>query len=277
MFKLRKGIDDATYFSLGDIFKDEFKSPIDLHGELVVSNSFLGQAFKRGLYNVLQDHEQKISDELMEIFNLGSAFHCYVLEHEDFYERYYVKDIIDENKERLGLKRVSPSEFLFIEICYKKILRMYPQVINNDLNEVVITGVIDGVPVKCKIDCLIITDTEVQIIDLKGVWYKFFSKYISANGDRVGLRKSLCDNNYDLQSYFYSKMVSELLRQKGIYLQPSFSLLVCSKDDKSHDVQMFRVGSEMDATGEQKYSSVWQDVVDFYEDGKTNVRNYITL
>lgn len=277
MFQLRQNIDDATYFKSGDIFKDEFKSPIELHGELIVSNSFLGQVFKRGLYNVLYDYEQEISDELKEIFKLGSAFHCYVLENKDFYKRYYVKDFIDEDAEAQGLERVSSDEFRFIEICFGKIKRMYPKIITNDMNEVVITGVIDGVPVKCKIDCLIIDGNEVQIIDLKGVWYKFFSKYIASNGDRVGLRRSLSDNNYDLQSNFYTRLVTELLQQKGMFIQPTFSLLVCSKDDKSHEVQMFRVGSEMDATGQQKFDSVWNDVKDFYFNGKESVRNYLTL
>jgi len=276
MFQLAKDISDDDYFALGDIFSDAIKDPVDLHSELVVSNSFLGQVFKRGLFNVLYD-KQDVSDDLQEIFNLGSAFHCYVLEHDQFYLRYYVKDYIDEDAEKRGLKRVSKDDFAFIEACFKKILFMYPKVVHNDMNEVVITGEIDGVPVKCKIDCLIIDGRDVDIIDLKGVWYKFFSKYTTSSGDRVGLRKSLSENNYDLQTYFYRKIVTELLMQKNIYTQPSFSFLVCSKDNKSFDVQMFRTGSEMDASGEQKFQSVWNDVKDFYLEGKDSVREYITI
>lgn len=268
---------DEKYFSSGDIFRDEFKKPIELHNELIVSNSFLSQVFKRGLYNVLHDHEQKISDELKEIFKLGSAFHCYVLENKEFNKRYYVSDFMIEDKEAFGLQRVSKDEFNFIEVCFNKIKKMYPEIITNDMNEVVITGEIDGVPVKCKIDCLIIRGHEVHIIDLKGVWYKFFSKYVAPNGDRIGLRRSLSDNNYDLQSVFYRRLVTELLEQKNMFMQPNFSLLVCSKDDKSHEVQMFRVGSDMDATGQMKFDSVWNDVRDFYLEGKESVKDYIDL
>lgn len=276
-FEIHKGIADSDYFVRGDIFKDEFKAPLDLHRELIVSNSFAVQVFNRGLYNVLHDFKREITPELQDIFRLGSAFHCYVLEHKDFYDRYYVKDFIDEDKEANGLERVGSDEFRFIEICYGKVKEMYPEIINNDKNEVVITGIIDGVPVKCKIDCLIINGGEVRIIDLKGVWYSFFSKYVSPKGDRLGLRKSLCDNHYDLQSFFYGKMVGELLKQNDIHSQPTFEFLVCSKDDKSYDVQMFRVGAEMYQTGELKYEAVWDDIRDFYLDGKESVKNYITL
>ena len=66
-------ISDAEYFATGEV-------DILNHEDLVVSNSLLKQIFHRGLYDVLCGGGQEISDDLQEIFDLGSAFHTFLLE-----------------------------------------------------------------------------------------------------------------------------------------------------------------------------------------------------
>ena len=78
MWSIKK-ITDETYFSIGNIFNG-FESPMERHEELVVSNSFMKSVFKTNLYLHLITRGEEINDDLQQIFDTGSAFHCYVLE-----------------------------------------------------------------------------------------------------------------------------------------------------------------------------------------------------
>jgi len=281
-------ISDEKYFSpsMGNIFEDQIRTPFDLNKELVVSNSLLGQVFNRGLFNVLHGKDlmkksEGISEDLKDIFILGSAFHCYVLEHDEFYSRYYVSDYSDKNKDAIGFSHVSKTDFEFIKECFIEIKKMYPSVVTSKYNEITITGILDGVPVKAKIDCLIAnnpkSDKVLEIIDLKGVYYKFFdqrAKKTLSSGDRVGLRSSITALNYDLQGFFYTELISHAY---GINRDDiAFNLLLCSKDDYS--VQLFRLNTDkILKSGEEKFNFIWDDVKDFVLNGKDVVKNYIEV
>jgi len=247
---------------------------------LWVSNSWLKDVFKTNLNFMLTHGREPITDELQEVFDVGSAFHTYILENREFYKRYYVSDVINPS---LDKKRVATSDFDFIEKSSVNIEKAYPTVLDGKLVELTLTGEIDGVKVKCKMDKIIITRDKanpnkflhVEILDLKGVYFNPFSLAKSSNGDRWKLRKMLSNNDYDLQAYFYTKLVEEWLLATHQNCSVTFSLLVTSKD--THQCQKFQVGAEMMLSGEEKFKSVWGDVVDFVRFGKIRLNDYEVL
>lgn len=268
---IAKDITDEAYFKIGDIFGG-MDEPRDRHKELVVSNSFLKKVYETNLYHYLEDGFEEIDEDLQEVFNLGSAFHCYILENKEFGERYRVSDTIDASDERV---RIGLGEFKFIEQSAMSIEKKYPYLINNENAEITIIGEIDGVPVKCKIDKLHIEAkgnryTMVEIVDLKGVYFDMFKLKKDSNKDRWELRKMLSKNGYDLQAYFYTKLVEGWLASIGqAQADIRFSLVVASKE--TYKVQKFRVGHEMLLSGEEKFRSVWSDVVSFVSFGKDSL------
>ncbi|MFT7880877.1 MAG: PD-(D/E)XK nuclease-like domain-containing protein [Sulfurimonas sp.] len=262
-----KNIADETYFSYGNIFNG-FESPKDRHEELVVSNSFMKSVFKTNLHHYLTVGCDEIDDDLQEIFDTGSAFHCYVLEHDEFYDRYHVSNVKDATK---NTTRIGETEFIFIEASHRAIEEKYPEVLDGENVELTIIGEIDGAKVKCKIDKLNIKKSgtryiSVEILDLKGVYFDHFKLKKSPSGERWELRKKLSNNDYDLQAYFYTKLVEEWLQSINQHCEVSFSLLVASKE--TYQVQKYRVGPEMMETGRIKYESVWPDIRDFVLFGK---------
>lgn len=267
---------DKEYFSLGDIF-NMLEEAIYNHRYLVVSNSFLKKAYEYNLFYFLLDGYEEVSDDLKEIFKLGSGFHCYVLEHNDFKKRYIVSDALDASEER---ERIGTNEFKFIEESTESIRKKYPYVMDGKNAEIVITGVIDGVPVKCKIDKLHIeiidgVFTKVEILDLKGVWFDPFKQKKTPGRDRWELRRKLSDNGYDLQAFFYKTLVEHWLREIGQNCEVTFSLLVASKE--THKVQKFLVGEEMLESGRQKFNKAWGEVSAFVEHGKKALEDYEVL
>ena len=272
-----KKISDAVYFAYGDIFKGMTEA-IDSHKELVVSNSFLKSIFKTNLYHRLIVGGEEIDEELQEIFDIGSGFHAYVLEHKEFEDRYHVSDTKDATKETV---RISTNDFKFITSAYKNIEAKYPQTLDNENVELAIFGEIDGVKVKCKIDKLNITKDangnwiHVEISDLKGVYFAPFNLKKSPTGERWKLRNMLSDIGYDLQAKFYTKLVKLWLESCGIYCEVSFSLLVASKE--TYEVQKFLVGEDMLLTGESKFNHVWNDVVEFVKHGKSALNDVEVL
>ena len=263
-----KDISDDAYFAVGDVFKG-MDEAIDRHKDLVISASTLKAQYETNLYFWLMSGGFQVSEDLQEIFDLGSAFHCHVLESKHFTERYRVSDTIDASDERV---RIGLTEYKFIEQATIEVSKKYPYLMNDENAEIAIFGEIDGVPVKCKIDKLHITAvggrfTHVEIIDLKGVWFDPFKQKKSASKDRWELRKKLSSTGYDLQAYFYKKLVEAWLESIGQSCPVTFSLVVASKETTK--VQKFRVGDEMLLTGEEKFNSVWSHVVDFVTHGKS--------
>lgn len=262
-----KKISDEAYFKIGDIF-DGFGEPIDRHKELVVSNSFLKKVYETNLHHYLLDGYEEISDDLKEIFRLGSGFHCYVLEPSQFDNRYKVSDKLDASEER---DRIGVTEFQFIKESAESIRKKYPYVMNEENAELYIGGEIEGVRVKIKIDRLHIEAvdgrfTKVEIIDLKGVYFNPFKQKKTPSRDRWELRKKLSSTGYDLQAYFYKTVVEAWLASIGQSPEVSFSLLVASKE--THKAQKFRVGEEMLETGREKFSIAWEEVKNFVLYGK---------
>ena len=269
MWKIGK-ITDEAYFAVGEIFKG-MESPLDRNNDLVVSASFLKNNFDTNPYHHLITGGYKVDEDKQVFFTVGSAFHCYVLEHEEFFSRYHVSDFPDPTRETI---RIGTNDFYFIEEAAKNIQIKYPDVCNGQNVEYALFGVLDDVPVKCKIDKLNIKKSgkvyqHVEILDLKGVYFDPFKLAKSPNGDRWKLRKMLSDNNYDLQAYFYTRLVEEWLLSIGQHCEVSFSLLVASKE--TYQCQKFRVGQGMMETGKQKFDSVWKDVRDFVLYGKTTL------
>lgn len=264
-------ISDEAYFKIGDIFGG-MDEPIDRHKEVVVSASMLKAHHETNLYFWLMNGGLEVSDDLQEIFDVGSGFHCHVLESKHFVERYNVSDAIDASDERV---RIGTNEYQFIEKSTKEVATKYPYLMNGENVEIAITGEIDGVPVKCKIDKLHITADKagrflsVEIIDLKGVWFNFWKQKKSALKDRWELRKKLSDTGYDLQAFFYKKIVEAWLASIGQNCPVTFALVVASKE--TYKVQKFRVGDEMLLTGEEKFNSVWDDVRNFVTFGKESL------
>ena len=263
MFNLEK-TPDKEYFAKGNIF-EQMLPAIDSHEDLTVSCSFLKQVLKSNLYHYLLEGNKPIDSKLQAIFNIGSAFHCYILEHDEFYDRYYISDVPDPNKD---LVRIATHDFEFIETSYTNIEKKYPHILDNELCEVALFGEIDGVKVKCKIDKLIITkDTKgnwikVEIVDLKSVYFDPFKLRKDATG-RWELRKQLMQQDYDLQMYFYVKLVEAWLQQpeNNIFCDVEFSILTASKE--TYEIQSFVLGEEMFNSGKEKFDRVWNEVKDF--------------
>lgn len=265
-----KDISDDAYFRIGDIFGG-FDNPLDRHKELVVSNSFMKQVFDTNMYHRLVAGAIEVDEKLQDIFDVGKAFHCYTLENSKFLDRYRISDIKDATSD---LTRVSKQDFEFINSCYANILKKYPYIIKEENAELAIFGEIDDVPVKCKVDKLHIEKSgkvyqKVEIIDLKGVYFDQFKLKKDSTKNRWELRRKICDAGYDLQAYFYTRMVEEWLLSINQHCEVVFSLLICSKE--TYQVQKFQLGSEILESGRLKFESVWGDIRDFVVHGKVRL------
>lgn len=262
-----KKISDEAYFKIGDIFNG-LKEAKERHTELVVSNSFVKQVFERNMYDIVTHGLPPVDDKLqLEVFNPGSAFHCYLLENEEFNDRYHVSNIKDPAQDKVIINEV---DMAFIKGVHKNAAIKYPDLLDGQYVELALFGEIDGVPVKCKIDKLKIVKKgniylSVEIIDLKGVWFDFWKEKKDQFKSRWGLRKKLSSNGYDLQSYFYKRMVEAWLHSIGQHCPVDFSLAVASKE--TYDIQKFKIGAEMMESGEAKFRSVWGEISDFAKHG----------
>ena len=251
-------ITDEEYFSIGKI--DLFD-----HNQLVVSASFLKQVFDRDLYEVLIKGSGTISDELQYMFDVGSAFHTFVLESREFDSRYYVSDYKSLQEDR---KFISSIDYDFIVGCYNNIKIKYPYILDeSDQNELVITTNFDGVPFRCKIDKLVQIGNTIKVIDLKSVWFDFYGKEYKRNKDgiRWGLIKYIQSLNYDIQGYAYIKAVKRYFEDIGISVDVEFLLLLASKD--TYDVKMVKFSPEMIQSGKDKFKIVFPEIQQFFNGG----------
>ncbi len=253
-------IDDVDYFELGkkDLFNEK---------ALITSASFFKSVFSSDLYQVLLMGDNKVSDDLQYIFDVGSAFHCYVLETSEFDKRYYVADFANIQEKRTLVKSL---DFLFIKECYKNIEIKYPEILEqSEYNEVALKCNIDGVPYKAKVDKLVLNSNGiVEIIDLKSVWFDFYSKKFMRNSDGIlyNLIREMKSLNYDLQGYCYYRGIKELLDYQNLkYTDIVFSLLIASKD--TFDVKKVSFSSEMMSSGREKFNFVFPQVKSFYDHG----------
>lgn len=266
-----KKISDESYFKVGDIF-NQIEEPRKLHDKLVVSNSFIKQVFERNMYDIATHGLPPVPEKLqLEVFNPGSGFHCYILEHDEFEERYHVSNVKDPLQEKTIIGEV---DMAFNKGVYENVKEKYPDLLDCQYVELALFGVIDGVPVKCKLDKLKITKQgkrylEVEIIDLKGVWYDFWKLKKDQYKSRWELRKKLSSNGYDLQAYFYKKLIEAWLHSIGQHCPVTFTLAVASKE--TFEIQKFRVGAEMLESGEAKFRSVWGEITDFVKHGHTTM------
>lgn len=257
--KLKK-ISDKDYFLIGKV---NFFN----HKELVVSASFLKQVFERDLYDVLIKGEKSIDAELQYMFDVGSAFHTFVLEANHFEERYYVADYKNEFESNTRTY-INSEDYEFVVQCYNNIKLKYAYILEeSNMNEVALFTNFDGTPYRCKIDKLLDKDIEIKIIDLKSVWFDFYGKKFKRNKDgiRWGLVKYIQELNYDLQGYAYWKAIKTYLESKGIDKEVSFSLLLASKE--TYDVKLVKFSAEMMANGKEKYDLIFPEIKSFFDGG----------
>ncbi len=251
-------LSDEEYFSIGKV---------DLHNHkaLVTSASFIKQVFDRDLYDVLIKGSGTISDELQYMFDVGSAFHTFVLEPKEFNNRYYVADFANIQETRKLIKSV---DYDFIVGCYNNIKIKYPYILDeSDQNEMVIITNFNGVPYRCKIDKLIQVGTTIKIIDLKSVWFDFYEKKYRRNKDgiRWGLVKYIQELNYDIQGYCYIKAVKNYFSELGMSVNIEFLLLLASKS--TYDVKMVKFSHEMIQSGKDKFKYVFPEIQQFFNGG----------
>ena len=254
-------LSDEAYFNIG-------KVSIFHHEELVLSVSTLKQIWKKDAYEVLvKDNKQEVDAELQYVFDVGSAFHCFVLEHEDFEKRYYVsetKNAFDDTN-RVHIKT---EDFEFIQGAHEQIKLKHPSILEpSEWNEVTILTTLDGVPFRAKIDKLIDLQDEIVVIDLKSIWFDFYGKKYARGGDgqRWGLIKYFKELNYDLQAHCYTKAIQTYLDHHNINKRVTFKMLMASKD--TCDVKMVQFSSEMMQSGEMKCDTVMPELRAFYQQG----------
>lgn len=271
MFEM-KNISDDAYFKIGSIYSG-MKDPIDRHKDLVVSTSWMKKVYKTNLYHELLFGNNEVDEDLQEIFDIGSAFHAYVLEGRDtFIERYHVSDTVDASRDTT---RISKQDFEFIKSSYKNIEIAYSNMVDGQSVEMAIFGEISGVPFKCKIDKLNIRAFKdgryesVEIVDLKSTYFSAFGLKKDHNGERRKLRYMLSDVGYDLQFYIYQTMVEHWLESIGQQCPVSFALLTASKE--TYEVQKFKLGSEMYESGKAKFDSCFGDIQSFIRYGKDSL------
>lgn len=262
-----KKISDEEYFKIGNI--DYFN-----HKDLVLSASTLKNIYSLDAYDVLINKGNKtISKELKYVFDTGSAFHCYILEPNEFDKRFYIAEFKNnfEDEKRTFIKDI---DFEFIVKAKKSIKNKYSYILENEeMNEIAILANIDGVPFKAKIDKLIITDAKVVIIDLKSIWFDFYSKkYSRANdGIRWGLIKEMKSLHYDLQGYIYSSLMSTYMKHNNINKEIEFKLLLLSKETSVSKMVTF--GSEIMESGKNKFDFVFPELRAFYNSGAVQIND----
>jgi len=247
-----KKMSDEDYFAVGDIF-DGFCDPIQRAEELVISASFLKRVYNSNLFDVLKSGKPSYSRETKEHFKFGTALHCYILELDDFYDRFYIDrgGLVDNKKEVL-----SEDDFNKIEEIEANIKDKYPDFLDGENTEIAVFGEIDGVNAKCKADKIDIIGDTVIITDLKSVFYNPFSlkKY---KGERTELIRKLKDLNYDLQAVFYISLIKDIYPNYKV----EFQILTASKEN--HSVQKFKLSNDFLESGFEKLNLTVEAIKDF--------------
>jgi len=250
-------IPDEKYFSIGNAKN---------YKELVVSQSWLKEVFKFGLYPVLNGFEtfgDNTSKQTERSLKIGTAFHCMLLEgHDVFMDRYSIGDI------EKGKITVSHGDYVSIKDMVDRASKMYPTDANLQESELAFLGKYEDVNVKLKVDKInnILGKNgglvSVEIVDVKTVWFDPYSLYRSPTGERKGLKKMLFEQlHYDLQAFFYTKMIEEYLVSMGIHVQVDFSFLLVSIDNEK--IMKVRCGADVFETGKMKFDTVWNDVREY--------------
>ena len=257
-------IEDVDYFALGkkDLFNEK---------ALITSASFYKSVFSTDLYHVLLKGDNKVDEKLQYIFDVGSAFHAYVLEPKEFDDRYYIADLSNIQEKRTKIKTL---DFEFIKESCENIKNKYPEILEESkYNEIALKCSFDGVPYKAKFDKLIFhNDGIVEVIDLKSVYFDFYSKRFMRNSDGIlwKLIKEMKDLNYDLQGYCYYRGIKEYLDYHNIqYTDIIFSLLLASKE--TFVVKKVTFSKDIMISGKEKFNVVFPSVKSFYEHGLKTV------
>ena len=259
MWELKK-ISDEEYFSLGEL---NIKHP----KKLVVNASLLKDIFNRGLFEVLIEPTEH-SETTLKNFKTGSALHKYILENSTFDKEYHfgaynpAKDTTELN--------AKDEEFL--KAIRKECELKFPELIDEKGAEVTVTGEIDEIKVKAKLDKFIISGNRAYIYDLKSTSLPLAKIKKTPQGKAWEIARQISDYHYDLQMYFYSLLVEEWLKTQNLFLEVIPILVFASKQD--YKVKQFMLSPETLAKGEEKFNQAFSRVREFATHGAKAVDKF---
>jgi hypothetical protein len=251
---------DEQYFS-------NYGLDIDQPENSIVTASLLKDIFNRGLYDVLLEPFEP-DEATKKNFEIGSALHKYILEKSDF-ENVYHFGLENPAKDTIAIG-ISVQDYL--ERIRKECELKYPELIDEVGAEVTITGELEGVKVKAKMDKFFLKGSRAYVYDLKSIGLPIKKIKKTPDGRAWEIGRVINDYHYDLQMYFYGLLVENWLRQQGIYADVVTVLVFASKQD--YGVKGFMLSPETIARGEEKFRNAFNQVKDFITGGVENIDRF---
>lgn len=224
----------------------------------MVTNSHLKKLNEGGPQHLKAYYEKGQSDSAA--FKFGRAFHCKILEPQFFDRRYFVLDDEDickkiggarprtTNKykewadvyiqENAGKDLLSTEDYNDILAMEKKLLAIpqFNQIMQNTQREVIYKGILNGIPVKCKLD---LEKPNVLVGDIKTMSDAANPKNVLNFIKKYGV---------DQQAAFYCDIV-------GV---KEFTL-ICIEKDYPHTIGIYFLGEEILERGRVLYRDALAD------------------
>jgi len=262
MFNLEK-ISDEEYFSLG-------KLNIQNPNELVLNASTCKDVYDRGLYDALLEDVEH-SETTLNNFRVGSEFHNYILEISEFRKTHYIGEF-NPLEERIQVKNST-----FLNGAREQISLKFPNLLDEIGAELTITGEIEGVKVKAKIDKIEVdnANNRIYVYDLKSTGLPMLKIKKGRDGKAWEIAKTISEYHYDLQMYFYSLLIELYFEQIGKRFEIIPILVFASKTD--FKVRQVRLSPETIGAGEEKFKEVFRDIKDFVNYGIKAVEKDILI
>jgi len=262
MFNLEK-IADEEYRKIGRL---NIQEPT----QLVLNASTCKDIYDRGLYDVLLEDVEHTEETLIN-FKIGTEVHSCILEPSDFQKKYYIGRF-NPLEERNQLKDTE-----FVEKTKKQISLKFPNILNEIGAELTITGEIEGVNVKAKIDKIEVdnANNRIYVYDLKSTGLPMLKIKKGRDGKAWEIAKTISEYHYDLQMYFYSLLIELYFEQVGKRFEIIPILVFASKTD--FKVRQVRLSPETIGAGEEKFKEVFRDIKDFVNYGIKAVEKDILI
>ncbi len=261
MFNLEK-ISDEEYRQIG-------KLNIQNPDELVLNASTCKDIYDRGLYDVLLEDVEH-SSKTHENFTIGTEFHNHILEISEFNKTHYV------GKFNPADERIQVKNSTFLKNAREQISLKFPNLLDEIGAELVITGELEGVKVKAKIDKIEVdnANNRIYVYDLKSTGLPMVKIKKGRDGKAWEIAKTISEYHYDLQMYFYSLLIELYFEQVGKRFEIIPILVFASKTD--FKVRQVRLSPETIGNGEEKFKEVFRDIKSFMNYGvKAVERNTI--